>query len=367
MEGENLHLVHTKLSESLAFAPTHGAGEGDGSWRVLRPHLGARGRRGVGARARPRPARLRRDAPPVRVLQRRVLHTARLLLADHPSLKLPEDQAALWHGLVVDGLSTLATGTRRTSSRSSGKTIEDVTVVLGAEARMGIGYSEGVVKRGMSLRRFADVTATNAAKIFGMYPKKGVIAPGSDADICATLDPGIKKTVRREDFHVSDYSPWEGWAIEGWPVMTLLRGKVIADKGKLLGAQTDGRSTGRRIEASILSRPACDGGHPRTRRIACRGTSRQRWRPPSDYAAQFTWDLPSIPRAWPSSWWTRVRQRIAQGGTRPPARAAGQRGAGRLSLRPDRGRRRPDYFAAARAARARAARDLPHRRLGVVG
>jgi dihydropyrimidinase len=72
------------------------------------------------------------------------------------------------------------------------------------------------------------------------------------------IDPSIKKTLRREDFHVSDYSPWEGWAIEGWPVMTLLRGKVIADNGKLLGTQTDGRLlTGRRIEASILSRPAC--------------------------------------------------------------------------------------------------------------
>ena len=178
----------------------------------------------------------------------------------YPSLKLPEDQAALWHGLVVDGLSTLATDEYPTNLelKLRGKTIEDVTGGnLGAEARMGIGYSEGVVKRGMSLRRFADVTATNAAKIFGMYPRKGVIAPGSDADFCL-IDPSINKTLRREDFHVSDYSPWEGWAVSGWPVMTLLRGKVIADNGKLLGAQTDGRLlTGRRIEASILSRPAC--------------------------------------------------------------------------------------------------------------
>ena len=72
----------------------------------------------------------------------------------YPSLKLPEDQAALWHGLVVDGLSTLATDEYPTNLelKLRGKTIEDVTGGnLGAEARMGIGYSEGVVKRGMSL------------------------------------------------------------------------------------------------------------------------------------------------------------------------------------------------------------------------
>jgi dihydropyrimidinase len=261
MEGENLHLVHTKLSESLAFARTIALAKATGVG-VYFVHTSAR--EGVeairDARAQGLP------------IYGETLHQYACFNAEYyktprgfcshtyPSLKLPEDQAALWHGLVVDGLSTLATDEYPTNLelKLRGKTIEDVTGGnLGAEARMGIGYSEGVVKRGMSLRRFADVTATNAAKIFGMYPRKGVIAPGSDADICV-IDPGIKKTLRREDFHVSDYSPWEGWAIEGWPVMTLLRGKVIADNGKLLGAQTDGRLlTGRRIEASILSRPAC--------------------------------------------------------------------------------------------------------------
>ena len=55
---------------------------------------------------------------------------------------------------------------------------------------MGIIYTEGVVKRGMSLERFAEVTSTNAARIMGLYPRKGVIAPGSDADLCI-IDPSI--------------------------------------------------------------------------------------------------------------------------------------------------------------------------------
>ena len=158
-----------------------------------------------------------------------------------------------------DGLSTLATDEYPTSLalKLKGKTIEDVTGGnTGAEARIGIAFTEGVGKRGMSLPRFADITATNAAKILGLYPTKGVIAPGSDADL-VLIDPTIRKTLAREDFHVSDYSPWEGWAVSGWPVMTLLRGKVIAERGTLLGSPADGRLLTRRIDAAVLHRPAC--------------------------------------------------------------------------------------------------------------
>jgi dihydropyrimidinase len=121
---------------------------------------------------------------------------------------------------------------------------------------MGIAYSEGVVRRGMSLTRFADITSTNAARIFGLYPRKGVIAPGSDADL-AFIDPGIRKVLTRDDFHVSDYSPWEGWEVSGWPVMTMLRGTLIAERGRLHGTPGSGRPLTRRIEPVVLRRPAC--------------------------------------------------------------------------------------------------------------
>lgn len=130
----------------------------------------------------------------------------------YPSLKYAEDQAALWAGLVGDGVSTTATDEFPTSLalKLRGQRIDDVTGGnLGAEARMGIVYTEGVVKRAMSLQRFAEVTSTNAARIFGLYPRKGGIAPGSDADL-VLLDPSVNRRLVREDFHVSDYSPWEG-------------------------------------------------------------------------------------------------------------------------------------------------------------
>jgi dihydropyrimidinase len=89
----------------------------------------------------------------------------------------------------------------------------------------------------------------------GLYPRKGVIAPGSDADLIL-IDPSIKKRLGREDFHVSDYSPWQGWEVKGWPVTTILRGKVIVDKGQLFGDLNDGQLVARRIDPRVLRRPA---------------------------------------------------------------------------------------------------------------
>jgi dihydropyrimidinase len=175
----------------------------------------------------------------------------------YPSLKFPEDQAALWNGLVNGAISTAATDEFPTSLelKLRGRRIDDVTGGnVGAEARMGIVYTEGVVKRGMTLQRFADVTAANAARIMGLYPRKGAIAPGSDADLCL-IDPQLHKRLARDDFHVSDYSPWEGWEVRGWPVMTVLRGRVIVEHGRLNENPGYGQLIPRRIDPVMLRRP----------------------------------------------------------------------------------------------------------------
>ena len=121
---------------------------------------------------------------------------------------------------------------------------------------MGIFYTEGVVKRGMSLQRFVEITSTNAAKILGFYPRKGVIAPGSDADI-VFMDPSIHKRLTKDDFHVADYSPWEGWDVHGWPVTTILRGEAIVENRRLLGKLGDGQLVRRKIDPQVLQRPVC--------------------------------------------------------------------------------------------------------------
>jgi dihydropyrimidinase len=107
----------------------------------------------------------------------------------------------------------------------------------------------------MSLQRFADVTSTNAARILGLYPRKGLIAPGSDADLCF-IDPTVDRTLSRSDFHVSDYSPWEGWRAQGWPITTILRGKVIVENGRMMGDLGSGRVIPRKIDPVVLRRPA---------------------------------------------------------------------------------------------------------------
>jgi dihydropyrimidinase len=96
-------------------------------------------------------------------------------------------------------------------------------------------FSEGVVKRGLSLQRFVEVSSTNAAKLFGLYPRKGAIAVGSDADL-ALWDPNLTKAVTATGSQTkADYSPYEGWEVTGWPVITLNRGEVVHDHGRIEG------------------------------------------------------------------------------------------------------------------------------------
>ena len=126
---------------------------------------------------------------------------------------------------------------------------------IGIEIRMGVNYTEAVVRRGMSLEQYAAVTSTNAARLLGLYPRKGAIAAGSDADI-TIIDPSIKKTLSMNDLHLRDYSPWGGWEIEGWPTTVMLRGKVMVDGGQLLGTPDDGQLVPRKIDPMVLRRPA---------------------------------------------------------------------------------------------------------------
>ena len=176
----------------------------------------------------------------------------------YPSLKFPEDQRFLWDGLLRGDLSFTATDSSFTTylDKIAGRNVVDVRGGnICIEIRMVVNYTEGVVRRGMSLEDYAAVTSTNAAKLLGLYPRKGAIAVGSDADL-TIIDPAIKKTLRMADLHVRDYSPWEGWQVEGWPTTVILRGKVMVANGQLLGSPRDGQLIPRKIDPRVLRRPA---------------------------------------------------------------------------------------------------------------
>ncbi len=180
------------------------------------------------------------------------------LLHTYPSLKYAADQARIWQGLAHGELCTVATDAVCTSRevKLQGKTIDDATGgSVGVEPRLSIMYTETVAKRGMSLNRFVDLTSANAARIHGMYPRKGAIAVGSDADL-VLLDPRLRRTLAASGLHESDYTPWEGWEVQAWPSATILRGKAVMEGGQLLGAEGDGQLIPRKIASGILERPA---------------------------------------------------------------------------------------------------------------
>jgi dihydropyrimidinase len=102
-----------------------------------------------------------------------------------------------------------------------------------------------------------EVMATNPARIFGLYPRKGTIAPGSDADL-VLIDPAARKTISVASMHMQvHYSPYDGWDLIGLPVTTISRGTILVENGTFVGPPGHGKFLPRRIDPEVLRRPAC--------------------------------------------------------------------------------------------------------------
>jgi dihydropyrimidinase len=113
--------------------------------------------------------------------------------------------------------------------------------IPGVETRLPILFSEGVSKGRITLEQFVALTSTNHAKIYGLYPQKGSIAVGADADL-VLWDANRTVTISQDLLHHgADYTPWEGYEVKGWPVKTILRGDVVFDDGKVVGQPGGGR------------------------------------------------------------------------------------------------------------------------------
>ena len=172
----------------------------------------------------------------------------------YPSLKTEADQASLWQATQDGTIHCIATDELccRLSVKVQGRRIDDTTGGnSGVEPRLAVMYQEMVTARGYSLSQYVDLVSSNAAKIMGLYPRKGAIAPGSDADI-TLLDPEEARVVRNEDLHESDYTPWEGKQVSAWPVLTILRGKIVVENGNFFAEEADGQYLSRRISEDVL-------------------------------------------------------------------------------------------------------------------
>ncbi|MCI0546840.1 MAG: amidohydrolase family protein, partial [Candidatus Rokubacteria bacterium] len=113
--------------------------------------------------------------------------------------------------------------------------------VPGVETRLPLLFSEGVNKGRIDLAAFVALSATNAAKLYGLYPRKGTIAVGSDADL-AIWNPAREVTITNDLLHHRcDYTPYEGMTVRGWPEVVLSRGEIVVEEGKLLAEPGQGR------------------------------------------------------------------------------------------------------------------------------
>jgi len=155
-----------------------------------------------------------------------------------PPLRQKKDQEALWAGIAQGLVHVVATDhcpfTWEQKQMGKGDFAKIPNGHPAIEHRMELLFSEGVSKGRISLPKFVELSATNAAKKFGMYPQKGTIAIGADADICI-LDPKKKHTLSAKTHHMrTDYSAYEGREVTGKVETVLLRGKVAIENEKCL-------------------------------------------------------------------------------------------------------------------------------------
>ncbi|HVT30550.1 MAG TPA: dihydropyrimidinase [Lacipirellulaceae bacterium] len=158
-----------------------------------------------------------------------------------PPPRAEAEQEALWKALADDALQLFSSDHAPYRFDETGKFARSTTPnfkdiangIPGIELRLPLLFSEGVVAGRISLQQFAALSAANAAKLYGLYPRKGVIAVGSDADL-TLWDPQRRVQVCGADLHDNvDYSPYEGREITGWPIIVIQRGNILVREGKL--------------------------------------------------------------------------------------------------------------------------------------
>ncbi|HEY3110318.1 MAG TPA: dihydropyrimidinase [Chloroflexota bacterium] len=166
-----------------------------------------------------------------------------------PPLREAGDVRALWNGLWSGDVQTVCTD--HAPWTLAQKLDPELTVatfrpgVADLETLLPMLFSEGVGKGRISLPRFVELTSTNAARLFGLLPRKGTIAVGSDADL-AIWDAALTRPVEAARMQTNaDYSPYEGWPVTGWPIVTISRGEVVYQDGAIVGDAGRGRLVAR--------------------------------------------------------------------------------------------------------------------------
>jgi len=160
----------------------------------------------------------------------------------NPPLRGQEDIEALWQGISEGLVDTMGTDHAPNPKEQKEGTIWDARPGFpGTATMLPVLLSEGVNKNKISLEKLAEVTALNTAKIFNLFPRKGTIQVGSDADLCI-VDLNMSKKVEAEKLKSSSgFSLYEGWTLKGWPILTMVRGEVVMKDGEIVCPKGYGR------------------------------------------------------------------------------------------------------------------------------
>lgn len=171
-----------------------------------------------------------------------------------PPLRKQGDVEALWEGLFDGSISTVGTdhcsfAWNDKKEKARGSVFNCPGGIPGVETRLALLYSEGVLKRGLSLTRFTDLVSGNPARLFGLS-RKGAIAVGCDADLLV-FDPQVEQKISVRQLHQTvDYTPYESMIVRGWPHKVLLRGNIIISDGCFTGRQGQGKFIARQASMS---------------------------------------------------------------------------------------------------------------------
>ncbi len=172
-----------------------------------------------------------------------------------PPARKAADAAALWQGLGQGSIAVVATdhcsftfGDKLSHGRDDFSKAPGG--IPGVETRLPLLFSEGVLKNRLSLHRFVEVVSTAPAKLMGLFPRKGHLAPGADGDVIL-FDPKMEKIITPKILRQNaDYSPYEGMHVRGWPTTTIVRGRIVFQDGRLLADKGWGQYIGRGLAVS---------------------------------------------------------------------------------------------------------------------
>ncbi len=168
-----------------------------------------------------------------------------------PSLKSAEDREALWDGVMNGAVDFVSTDHCPFSRAQKEGHKDDFTAVPngmpGVETRLPILLTEGYWRRHVSLERIVELTSYNPARVFGLFPRKGALQPGSDADL-VIVDLDKEWTLRHGDLHMNvDWSPYEGWKCRGFPELVMRRGEILYEGGEWIADSAQGQFIARKI------------------------------------------------------------------------------------------------------------------------